>query len=190
MIIIIPGIFGKKEYYNFLANKLREAGFVTEIADLGYNTKGIKSASEAVRRYLTRIPEKYDIIAHSLGGIILKYIIDLYPETKNHISSVIFVSVPHEGSWVGLLFALFRSGRELLPWRKEIKQLSKVLLLKETTNFIAQSDLLIWPRKSNFLKGYTNIVISGTNHSDIINNEDFVSKAVEFIKSGHNKIFL
>jgi len=189
-IIIIPGFFGRKDYYNFLAEKLQQAGFITKIIDLGYNARGIKNSSEVARQYFAKTSEKYDIIAHSLGGIILKYLINSYPEIKNQINSVIFVSVPHEGSWVGLIFALFRSGRELLPWRKEIKQLSKVPLPKKTINFIAQSDFLIWPKKSSLLKGYIDIVIPKTNHSNIVNNEEFISKAIEFIKSGQDRIFL
>ncbi len=189
-ILIIPGFFRKKESYNLLSDKLKQLGFVTEIADLGYNTKGLKTASEVVSHYFTKTPEKYDIIAHSFGGIILKYLIASYPEIKNRISSVIFVAVPHGGTWRALLPAMFPAARELLPFRKEIKELAKLSLPKETVNFIAESELKVWPRKSNLLKDHIDIVIPDTNHDNIINNEDFISKAAEFIKSKHDRLFL
>ncbi len=188
-ILIIPGFFRKKEFYNLLADKLEQSGFVAEIADLGYNTKGLKTASEAVNQYFTKTPEKYDIIAHSFGGIILKYLIASYPEIKSRISSVIFVAVPHGGTWRALLPAMFLTARELLPFRKEIKELAKLSLPEETINFVAESELKVWPRKSNLLKDHLDIVIPNTNHDNIINSEDFISKAVEFINSKHDRFF-
>lgn len=189
-VLIIPGLLRKKESYNVLSNKLKQSGFATETADLGFNTKGLKTASEKVSHYFAENSEKYDIIAHSFGGIILKYLIAHYPEIKNRISSVIFVAVPHGGSWQALLPSMFPTGRELLPFSKEIKESAKVPLPKETVNFIAETELKVWPRKSNLLKDYIDIVIPGTNHDNIVNHESFISKAIEFIESRHDRVFL
>jgi hypothetical protein len=190
MIIIIPGLLLKKQYYKPLLNKLQEAGFAANIIDLGFNIQGLKNASEIVKKQLTGTPEKHDIITHSFGGIILKYLIHHYPEIKKNISSIIFVSVPHGGSWQALFLNMVPAARELIPFRKEIKELSNVSLPEETVNFIAESELKVWPRKSGLLKDFIDIVIPDTNHDNIINSESFISKAVTFIKSRHDRIFL
>ncbi|MBL7142439.1 MAG: alpha/beta hydrolase [Candidatus Pacebacteria bacterium] len=190
MIIIIPGLFGTRERYNPLLNKLQKVGLTAKVIDLGLNTRGLKNTSEIVKKQLTETSEKHDIIAHSFGGIVLKYIIHHYPEVKKNISSIIFVAVPHGGSWQALFLTMVPAARELLPFRKKIKELAKVSLPEETVNFIPESELKVWPRKSGLLKDYIGIVIPDTNHDNIINSENFIPKVITFIKSRHDKVFL
>lgn len=173
-----------------MLNKLQETGFTAKIIDLGLNIQGLKKTSEIVKKQLTGTSEKYDIIAHSFGGIILKYLIHHYPEIKKNISSIIFVSVPHGGSWQALFLFMVPAARELLPFRKKIKELTKVLLPEETVNFIAESELRVWPRKNGLLKDYLDIVVPNTNHDNIMNSENFIPKAITFIKSRHDRVFL
>jgi triacylglycerol esterase/lipase EstA (alpha/beta hydrolase family) len=190
MIIIIPGIFSKKEYYQPLLNEIQKIGLAAKIIDLGLNIQGLKKTAEIVKKQLAGTSEKYDIIAHSYGGIVLKYLLYYYPEIKKNINSIVFVSLCHEGSWQDLLFFMLPAARELIPFRKKIKELAKVSLPEETISFVAESDLKIWPRKSGLLKDYLNIVIPGTNHDNIVNNQSFISKAIIFIKGRQANVFL
>ena len=83
MVIIIPGILNKPNFYKPTVEKLQQRGLSVSIIDLGSNWQSIKKASEIVYKSLTLTPEKKDIIAHSRGGIIIKYLLLKHPETQN-----------------------------------------------------------------------------------------------------------
>lgn len=190
MILIVPGFFGRKGVYNHLSKKLEKAGFVNKVVDLGFNTKGLECSSKKLKNCINESPGKCDIIAHSFGGIVLKYLIASRPEIKKKINGIIFVTVPHGGSWMALMGQMFSTCRELLPTAEEINKLKNVELPEETVNFIAGADLVIWPARNALLNDRIDTVIPKTNHLTIINNDNFISKAIEFIKSGHDRIFI
>jgi len=187
-VLIVPGFLRKKEFYDPLKEELEKLNFTTRILDLGYNTKGLKYATEKLRESLKN--EQQDIIAHSFGGITTKYLLSCQPELKDKINSLIFVSVPHGGSWQALFLAMTPTARDLLPFRKKLKKLKNVALPKATVNFLSEKELKVWPRKGGLLKNYIDIVIPETNHDNIINSKNFISKATTFIKSGHDRVFL
>jgi hypothetical protein len=182
-VIIIPGFFRKKEFYQPLANKLSELGYFVETVDLGLNTKNLKESSKVLIEHIKKSHDKLDIIAHSYGGIILKYALHNDPTLVNKLNSVTFVSVPHGGSWQSLLLSIVPAARELMPFRKHIKDLQKVMLPKSTVNFISHRELKIWPRKHGLLKGHIDVVIPNTNHDSIIHSKDFFNKAYAFMQS-------
>jgi len=189
-VFIIPGLLKKKDFYELLGSELTKAGFDTQIVDLGLNTQSLKDSAKKVLEHLKKTSGQDDIIAHSFGGIVLKYIIQQCPEIKEQIRSISFVSVPHGGSWQAIFISFLPAPRELLPFRKHFKELSKVWLPEATVNFISQEELKVWPRKSALLKDRIDIVIPGTDHDNIIRNENFIKKVIEFIKSGHDRVFI
>jgi triacylglycerol esterase/lipase EstA (alpha/beta hydrolase family) len=182
MVIIIPGFFRKKQFYQPLSDRLQKEGFRVEIVDLGRNTKGLEGSYKKVLGYLKETPEKDIIIAHSFGGIIFKYIIFKHPEIKLQIQNVVFVSVPHGGSWSALFVSIFKTTRDLLPFRRHFTELADVSLPESIVNFVPSLELKIWFRKKDFLKDYNDIIIPNTTHDGIINDEVFISKVLEFIK--------
>ncbi|GEM_PF-1689105 len=189
-VFIIPGFWGKKEFYKPLAEAVTNAGFETAIIDLGRNTRGVRVAAETVLAYLQKTAIEDDIIAHSFGGIVMKHIMYHYPEMLTLLNSISFVAVPHGGSWYALLLSMFPTARDLLPIRDHIKELAHVQLPEATMNFVAASELKIWPRRHALLPGYIDMVIPGTNHDNIINNPEFMAKVITFIKSRHDRISL
>jgi len=208
-VFIIPGFLRKKEFYRPLAENLRLINFKVslqakprteppnfggsgsgvKIIDLGFNFKNLDISSKIVYQNLKKSPGKHDIIAHSYGGIVLKYLLFKKPKIINQLKSVIFVCVPHGGSWQALLLSLVPAVREVLPFRKRLKKLSHVPLPENTVNFISEKELYVWPRKHGLLKDYIDIVIPETNHVSIINNKNFITKATEFINSNYDQFF-
>lgn len=190
-IFIIPGFLKKSEFYSPLAKRLRESGFSAEIVDFGYNTQNLEKSSDVLLAYLGKTSGKDDFIAHSYGGIILKYLLSRHPEAKEQIKSIIFASVPHGGSWSALLFPYLPAAREMWPFKKRLKDLLKMPLPEGgVVNFISEKELKIWPRKGALLTDCLDIVVPGTDHDSIVNNKSFMSKTVEFLKSNYDRIFL
>ncbi|MBU2037004.1 hypothetical protein KJ866_02280 [Patescibacteria group bacterium] len=190
MIIIIPGFLRKKQFYQSLGDRLQKEGFRVEIVDLGINTKGLEAAYQKVLGYFKETSGKDTVIAHSFGGIVLKYILLRHPEVSAQIQNIVFVSVPHGGSWAALFTSVFQTARDLLPFRRHFKEIAKVSLPEATVNFIPSTELKVWMRRGSLLKDRIDIVIPDTNHDSIINNEAFITKAIKFINSNYDRIFL
>jgi len=183
MVFIIPGLTIRKEFYYSLRNKIKKAGLHAEIIDLGLNTESLEDSSEKVFQRIKKSSYKNDIIAHSFGGVIIRYLIKHRPEVKDKIKSIIFVSVPHRGSLSALFASIFPAARDLLPFRKKLNTLSRVSLPKAVVNFVPEIELKIWPKKGEIMKNCENIVIPETNHDSIIKSNNFTKEAIAFIKS-------
>jgi pimeloyl-ACP methyl ester carboxylesterase len=189
-VVIIPGLLRTQGFYKPLGERIIKAGFKADIVDLGYNIKNLDASSEIVLQQLNSTKERNDVIAHSFGGIILKYLIYKHPQIKDSIKSIAFASVPHGGAWSALLLAMLPAARDILPFRKQMRDLAYIALPESTVNFISESELKIWPRRNALLKDRIDIVIPGTNHDSIIHSEIFAAKVIEFIKSNFEKFFL
>jgi pimeloyl-ACP methyl ester carboxylesterase len=186
-VYIIPGFFSKKIHYQKLASKLREVGLAVEIVDLGMNVRDLNYSAQKVLGIFEISNEKIDIIAHSYGGLIFKQLLLNNPDIGKRIKSVSFVAVPHHGSWAALLVPILPAARNMIPFSEKLKKNAEVVLPDNTTNFLPEKEIKIWPKKSSRLEGVAEVVIPCTDHDSIINNEDFFQKVVEFIKTNTAK---
>jgi hypothetical protein len=121
--------------------------------------------------------------------VVLKNTISIDPKRTDQLKNVIFVSVPHGGSWPALLLNMVPAARDLLPVRKHFKKFKELELPESTVNFLSQRELKVWPRKHGLLKGHIDIVIQNTNHDSIVHSGDFFNKALAFIESDFGKLF-
>jgi len=185
MIIIIPGFFRTKEFYKPLCTNLEQAGFRAKIVNLGRNTKGLKFASQEVLKVLDKDPKVNVVIAHSFGGIILKYIFLVHLKTKEQIQKIVFISVPHQGSWAALFVPFFGTTRDLIPLRRHFKKLANLSLMKPAINLLPQREIKIWPKASRFFNNQNSIVISNTNHDNIVNSRECALEIINFIRQEH-----
>ncbi len=181
-ILIIPGLLKRPEFYHPLANELKDNGLDTMVLNLMKNTKNLKDTSELVLKYFEP-KRRYDVIAHSYGGIVIKNILCNYPRKMRALKSMSFVSVPHGGSWQALFLSMIPAAREVLPFRKKIKRLNRVELPEATVNYLSEKELKVWPRKGGLLDGYIDVVIKNTDHNSIINSKEFLEKSISFIRS-------
>lgn len=66
---------------------------------------------------------------------------------------------------------------------EQIKELVKVPLPDNTVNFIAQTDIKIWPKKAFRLENCIDVVVPNTGHDSIISSKSLASKISQFLKS-------
>jgi predicted alpha/beta hydrolase family esterase len=143
----------------------------------------LAKTSALVNAQLFKTPRKYDIIAHSFGGIVIKNIIARQPKICGQINSIAFISVPHQGSWLAALTLFWPAAIDTLPFRKHFKDLSNIPLPQKLANFIPQTDIKIRPKQSSSLNGCKDSIIHNCNHDSIINNEIFINQLINFLKN-------
>lgn len=182
-ILIIPGFYRKKQFYQPLIEKIQQAGLQAEIIDLGMNMRHLKHASQIILQHLKKTKEKNDIIAHSFGGLIFKHALAVDPKIISKIKSISFVAVPHQGSWAALLLPIYPATLNMLPFAKDLKNTTKAILPDNTINFLAETEFKIWPKKSSRLNNCVDNVIPKTDHDSIIASDIFADRVINFIKT-------
>ena len=182
-IFIIPGFYRKKQFYQPLAEKLRQAGLKAEIIDLGMNMRHFKYTSQIILQHLKKTKEKDDIIAHSFGGLIFRQALVTDPKIILQIKSVSFVAVPHQGSWAALLLPICPATLNMLPFTKELKNTAEAILPDNTMNFLAENEFKVWPKKSSRLNNFVDTIIPKTDHDSIIASQAFADRVIKFIKT-------
>lgn len=185
-VFILPGFLVPAYAYKSLAEELKKSGHDVKIFDLKEKVPLFKKIDEYAKRVIQDLEKETDefvVIAHSFSGIILKGLIKTKPFLKEKIAGIVFVAAPHDGTWMALMLGILPAMRALLPAAKTIQDTKDVILPGKVINFMADSEIKIQPKHSGELKGFTNVVISGANHDNIIRNKKFIDKTVEFINS-------
>jgi len=168
-IILIPGVYESWQFMKPIADLLFTHGYSVHVVEsLGYNTGSIEMMAERIQEYaLKNHIEQYDIVAHSKGGLIAKYLLNADVDT---IKKVITINTPFAGSAYARLFPL-RSIRLFLPTSAPIALLAKdILSNKKITSIYSAFDPHI-PVGSH-LDGATNIRIKSGGHFRIIKDSN------------------
>ncbi|MFW6008573.1 MAG: alpha/beta fold hydrolase [archaeon] len=106
--------------------------------------------------------EKFDIIAHSMGGLISRLFIENYSGDK-YIRKLITLGTPHQGTKFTILLKFTSGGQDMIPQSDLIKQLktSKIPKNVEYYSIFSRGDYAIIP--------YSNGRLNKEKREDITN---------------------
>ncbi len=179
-IILIPGIYEKWHFLDYIATPLSQMGHpIYTLKKLGYNTKEIKHTAKLVRELIDEKKLKnIIIISHSKGGLIGKYLLSFLNKDER-IKKMITVATPFGGSYIVKYFP-YTSLRELHPDSEIIKELqSKKDMNHKIVSIFGIFDNHVWPVSSCVLEGAKNIEVNIHGHHKIL----FSKKVKEIILS-------
>jgi len=166
-IILIPGIYEKWQFMKPIADLLHAHGHsVHVIESLGYNTSQIEVMAQRIQEYVeSNHIERYNVVAHSKGGLIAKYMLGI---NGHAINKVITINTPFRGSIYAGLFP-FKSIRLFLPTSALLVSLAKDM---KSNNKITSIYSVFDPHipGGSYLEGATNIQLKTGGHFRIIND--------------------
>lgn len=209
-----PGIFDNMTEY------LKQKSFNCEAFD--YNSGvGVFAASKSFEEFLQRKKaeylmkgiqvNKFDIIAHSMGGLVARY----YSSSgsyikKNDINRIIFVSVPHKGSYwatIGTKYFNDQGIKDLIPDNPLLTKDFPSLLNKglnstiQTGSILGQYDEVVTPESASleewkiktelFNVGENNLtmnnllngdLLEASNHKNVLFNKKVFEKIEEMLR--------
>lgn len=117
-VILVHGTISSKSVWQNLVTDLRDDGFVVFAPDYGrHGTGEIRQSAKDVGAYIDQVlsatgAEKVDIVAHSQGGLLARYLINQMDfDTKVH--HLVTLSAPHHGTTVSAQLTSLISANEL-----------------------------------------------------------------------------
>ncbi|WP_375426107.1 esterase/lipase family protein [uncultured Friedmanniella sp.] len=99
-VLLVPGVYENWRFLQPVGVRLYRAGHPVHVLDgLGWNTGTIAEAAGVVGAYLERLDlSDVTVIAHSKGGLIVKYAL-ADAATRRRVRRLVAVNSPFNGSW-------------------------------------------------------------------------------------------
>lgn len=130
-VLLIHGLFTNELVMKYLEKRFIENGYVV----YQFNYRSVKYSEKTLKdfdRFLVSVKENVNIIAHSLGGLLVRNYIQSYSKESSKIESFVTIGTPHNKSecaqsvnntmFKGFLGTACESGltKELPSWKSSI----------------------------------------------------------------------
>lgn len=175
-LLCVHGFHMNGSCFNGMRQSFKQQGFDSWALNLGppyispeiYAQRVIEAASEIV----TSMPgRKITIVAHSMGGLVTRLALARAPELAKHISLVITLGSPHQGTATVTEFGLKWVKEVFHPQGEFIAQLPTFdELLPNTTVYTIASehDWVVYPAKYAHLPETNTITVQSTSHVGLL----------------------
>lgn len=197
-VVFVHGYKTSPSIFTSFADYLKNEGFIT--ASINYKSeKGVASGASELSQFLAafsvKLTEKnilcnrFDIIAHSMGGLVARYYTcsDSYSKANN-VSKIIFLSTPQAGSpfaSLGLKYYNDRGIQDLLPESDLYSKIFPALLNKglnnhiRTASILGQYDEVVSPESASLEKWGIETEIYNVGENNFTMNNLLSGKIVE-----------
>jgi triacylglycerol esterase/lipase EstA (alpha/beta hydrolase family) len=188
-ILLIHGIFhNHSAFFKIKRELLRHGWDKIYTINLSTYSQGIEDLAVLTEKKIDAILEqtnadKVDIIAHSLGGIIARYYIQILTGHQK-VKHCITLGTPHQGTLLSKV-GIGKSIKELRPTSGLIKKLGAKPLPKSVsfTSFWSPFDLMVWPSRYAQIKNDSktdshiqNIEVPNTGHAGLLFSKEVFYK--------------
>ncbi|GAA0351036.1 alpha/beta fold hydrolase [Bowmanella denitrificans] len=114
-VLLIHGLHMNGNCFWGFREYLENAGFRTYSINLGKPYTPVERYVQRLHRILQRITgpdEKVHLVAHSMGGLVIRMLLKAHPEDEKYLASISTLGTPHKGTAIVGDFAL--------PWLKQL----------------------------------------------------------------------
>jgi pimeloyl-ACP methyl ester carboxylesterase len=196
-VILLQGFMGTHSVLDPLDRFMRDNGRHVFLIDLGLvNVRDIRESAETLLFEIERIVDEYskthgfkkfDIVAHSMGGLIALYYIK---KLGGHrlIRKLICLGSPFRGTWAATLgaalFGLVSKGVwQMLPRSSFLTELHQTGSTHKTQIYsIAAQNDTVCPPRSCFLKGAVNRILP-LGHASLVMDKRVFETILSFLDS-------
>jgi hypothetical protein len=136
--------------------------------DIGFFAQQLK---DFIAQVTSSPDERVDIVAHSMGGLVSRYYINLLGGERR-VAHLVTLGTPHGGSMLWS-FAVWRCGRQMRPRGRLLEELAEhdhKLNAVAVTSIYSDFDELVIPQESPVLSlpGVVNKLVSGVGHVGLV----------------------
>jgi pimeloyl-ACP methyl ester carboxylesterase len=173
-VLCVHGYVGNGTNWWGLRGRLHAAGRPSAAVDLGRPLRPLEAyvppLVEALVELSGRSPDgRVDVVAHSMGGLILRIATRDHPDVGGAVGRVVTLGSPHEGTDSPPAFVphegvQMRRGSEFLD---ELPA-PPVEALEDWTTIAAEQDYVVFPEETSSLEGTSHAVIPRTGHAGLL----------------------
>jgi triacylglycerol lipase len=169
-VLLIHGVLGQDFlYWNLFRSRLEDDGFtVREVSLPGMLLGDMPTAALFLQRHIEiqlgmLRAKRLDVIAHSAGGLVLRYYLKNLEGTKR-VRRAVFLGTPHKGTALTNLMPLLIVQRQMRPGSDFIKQLNEEPAAPPPTEY-----LNLWTRTDVIVVPPENAVLDGARAANVVN---------------------
>jgi pimeloyl-ACP methyl ester carboxylesterase len=174
-VVCVHGYSQNATNFHGLRRALEAAGRPTVAVSLGYRLAPIGWYVAALERALQRLagehPEGLDLVAHSMGGVLVRLVLQRRPDLREALHTVVTLGSPHRGTaaargipWVPEIRALKRRSEVLAS----LPQLPELLPHARVVTIAGDHDTIVYPLDTALVPGTEQIVLRGIGHAGLL----------------------
>lgn len=125
-----------------------------------------------------------DVIAHSMGGIVLRRALALEPALAASVRRIVTLGSPHRGTALTRGLRVFAEGRQLARRSAFLAELPDFCALSphaEVTTVAGGQDLVVYPRETCHLPGTTRVEVEGVGHAGLLVHAEVIDAVIAAI---------
>ncbi len=159
-VLLVPGAFGQEwVYWNVMQYLLERDGFpVYTVTFPRLTLADLRASAELLRDRVDEIADAENapgvfVVSHSMGGLIARQYVRFLGGAER-VRHLVFLGVPHRGTWTGITFPVLRGTRQVLPGSPFLNALNAPGGADvPTTNIYSRTDFIVFPPDSARLNG-------------------------------------
>ncbi|MGB6362932.1 MAG: hypothetical protein WBG64_09735 [Thermoanaerobaculia bacterium] len=172
-----------------LRRALERRGRPTRALFLGWPYRPATSYAEALAPVMIEMqaafPEEgFDIVAHSMGGLIVRIVLAERPELAGAVGRVVTLGTPHHGT---AFLRTIRHGPvyDMMsrdsPFLAELPDFRQTVPNADVVTLAAEPDLVVYPVDTNHLAGARAFNLRGEGHSSLLTHPPAIELAAQLI---------
>jgi pimeloyl-ACP methyl ester carboxylesterase len=169
-----------------LRKRLFRAGRASRALYLGRPLQPLAGYAVALTRVMRTLDEPVDVVCHSMGGVILRIVLDESPELRAKVRRIVTLGSPHRGTAGPRGFGFASDIRELSrksPVLAELPLFDSVADHVEVTTIAAVRDFIVYPISSALLDGANQWVLPGLGHGGLLVYSASLNRVVDALLS-------
>lgn len=188
-ILCVHGFYMNSSCFYGLRQTLAAQGFDSWAIDMGKPyippQVYVERYAQAIQEIISIDPErKIVVVAHSMGGLITRLVLQRHPELATHIGLVITLGSPHLGTASVTRFALTWTKKMFYSKGNFINQLPSFNELIPETKVItiaSKQDLIVYPYTYSHLPATERIDLEWVSHGGLLTKQDCQDMIVDLL---------
>ena len=200
-VVFVHGLWMVGVDMSLLRRRVRRCGFTTYQFSYASVRSSPSQNAQALQDFLATVKgDTVHFVAHSLGGLVVRYLFHLFPQPRP--GRIVTIGTPHQGSDVAHRLAGSFLGRGILgksleagllgdlpPWtaQREIGIIAGDISLgmgRLVEDLSTPNDGTVSIKETN-LSGMTDSLIVHTSHMGLLISKEVARQVCVFLKTGH-----
>jgi pimeloyl-ACP methyl ester carboxylesterase len=191
-VLCVHGFFRNGSCMWGIRRALERRGRPTRAVSMGRPFRAIERyvppLAAALRELTAAFPgQAIDVVAHSMGGVVLRAALADHPDLAAAIGRVVTLGSPHRGTAVVRGAAFAPEHKQLVPGSAFIENLPDFRTLApqaEVTTVAAARDFIVYPTSTSHLPGTRAVVLAHANHQSLLTDAEVLELVVERLAAG------
>lgn len=130
---------------------------------------------------LERAPDRVDLIAHSMGGLVIRDVLNRFPHLRDRVRAVCTLGSPHGGTAAARRFTWLHPASDLMQgsgWIRTLPTLGDLLPHARLTTIGSSGDLIVYPVETTRQPGAERVEFDDIGHVGLLTDKRALDAAV------------